>query len=135
MIPDPSPLVRCAVTLLLRAIDPQAPTSPVYDPRVGRAVAPQTEPAALLREAQQVIEAALGAGWQPIETAPQDADVLVYCEGEIGVARFHTYANKPGGWWQWDSEYWPPPDEGFKPSRWRPVPAPPEPAEEQHHGR
>jgi hypothetical protein len=68
--------------------------------------------------------------WQPIDTAPNDENVLVFVppdddegSGIMGVARFHRYARGDGGWWQWDSEYWP---VDISPTHWMPLPEPPQ---------
>ncbi len=64
--------------------------------------------------------------WQPIETAPKNTDVLVYVlDGyeKMGVAMFHTYAYKDGGWWQWEHEYQ---VREIVPTHWMPLPDPPQ---------
>jgi hypothetical protein len=60
--------------------------------------------------------------WQPIETAPKNAYVLVFAENTVGVARFHEYAYKPEGWWSWD---WEPDAREIEPTHWMPLPIPP----------
>jgi hypothetical protein len=63
--------------------------------------------------------------WQPISSAPKDQDVLVFVPSDsIGVARFHTYVDRSGGWWQWDWMYVPE-DIIPTPTHWMPLPTPP----------
>jgi hypothetical protein len=70
-------------------------------------------------------------GWQPIETAPKDEDVLVFAEdgySRIGEARFHTYTDGLGGWWQWEWEY---ATREIQPTHWMSLPSPPVVREEE----
>lgn len=69
------------------------------------------------------------AGWQPIETAPKDADVLLLTDGdEVSFGGWLSAADQgaepdeefriAAGWWVYD---------GFdmKPTHWMPLPSPP----------
>lgn len=70
-------------------------------------------------------------GWQPIETAPKDIDVLLLCKKRGCVrGRWNAdmYAKKPRPYWTNDREYvW-----GIvetrkdQPTHWMPLPTPPE---------
>lgn len=65
--------------------------------------------------------------WQNIDTAPKNTDVLVavcdkFWNYRVGVAMYHTYAYKSGGWWQWEWEYEP---NEISPTHWMPLPDPP----------
>jgi len=67
-------------------------------------------------------------GWQPIESAPKDEDVLIYMpdDGETEIAIGHCFG---------DDDCWYPADEAicdggpwpFQPTHWMPLPPPPSP--------
>ena len=58
--------------------------------------------------------------WQPIETAPEKADVLVYCTHGMYVA--HCYSNV---WYVDDNKNGPYLLRGLSPTHWMPIPQPP----------
>jgi hypothetical protein len=79
---------------------------------------------ALLTEAAAALEAARGDGWQPIETAPNEAWFLVHSDrGWIGLARRSDPDYAPDEGWFEDEH-----TEFLDPAwltHWRPLPAPP----------
>ena len=69
--------------------------------------------------------------WQPIDTAPKDMDILLYCQRR-GIVRGHwntdEYGRNPAPYWTHDRERtW-----GVRetrddqPTHWMPLPQPPE---------
>ena len=79
---------------------------------------------ALLRESADALEAAREDGWQPIETAPNEAWFLVHSDrGWIGLARRSDPDYAPDEGWFEDEH-----TEFLDPAwltHWRPLPAPP----------
>ena len=68
----------------------------------------------------------VGRGWQPIETAPEDETVMLYCGGIYGER--HTGYRDGEGWRQdHDSRPFPPSTPPF--THWMPLPAGPEAGE------
>ena len=82
--------------------------------------------AALLREL-----AAEPAGWQPIETAPKDADVWVYGLAHVWVGSCQFFWQGQAGWDADDASWWTTAhdDKGEPlkviPTHWMPLPAAP----------
>jgi hypothetical protein len=62
-----------------------------------------------------------GAGWRPIETAPYEKRVLVYCT-RWGVTEAFQY--REAGW----KSYGVGGSYGCEPTHWQPLPSPPEPS-------
>ena len=63
--------------------------------------------------------------WQPIETAPYDVPVLVFCPkrgpepDQQQVLTRQILPRNQGEWWVWGDEY------SFEPTHWMPLPKPP----------
>ena len=67
-------------------------------------------------------------GWQPIETAPKDGThILAYCDRmkEVGEVKWSTSFGRWGATWVMAgfNQPW-----ASRPTHWRPLPAPPQPA-------
>ena len=73
----------------------------------------------------------LPSDWQPISTAPKDADLLLWFPNHRGAVRgkWNTdqYAKKPRPYWTSDSEFlWGKSmARAHQPTHWMPLPAPP----------
>jgi hypothetical protein len=71
------------------------------------------------------------AGWQPISSAPKDGEDVLLTDGTVvtfggwisDVDQGADYEGQCGlaGWWSLRS------DDGFEPTHWMPLPAPPQP--------
>lgn len=60
--------------------------------------------------------------WQPIDTAPKEQPVIVWCDGAIGEA---YYDDDHGDWWWANTSRDDYLSSKISPTLWRPVPAPP----------
>ena len=73
------------------------------------------------------------AKWEAIETAPKDGTrVLLGREGWVAIGRwdaeYQCYRGAPFGAWR-DDHDWGGPEDRDWPTKWQPLPAPPEPPE------
>ena len=67
-------------------------------------------------------EPEISMNWQPIETAPKDATVLIGDAGGVHVAFWWETTTGYSGW----TVCGPAPQEQFNPTHWMPLPEPPE---------
>lgn len=98
-----------ALSRLVKALDP-----------ANGEVPPESECKSAFLQAKEVLEQHSNNGWQPIETAPKDENILLFQTETQGVFEGKFLDVDEGCWWN---------DAGFcivDPTHWMPFPPPPE---------